>query len=237
MSPEILTLVGLAAFLGFFHTLIGPDHYVPFIMMAAARDWSRAKTALITLLCGIGHVASSIVLGFLGVGLGVIAREKVDALDSSRGDLAAWALMTFGLVYLIWGIRQAYKNKPHTHRHLHPNGSTHEHEHTHHEEHTHVHAEAKKANITPWALFVIFLLGPCEILIPILIITEMQSTMFGLALVTTTFALATIGTMLTMVLIATYGFRFLPLKRMERYSHAIAGATICICALAIHLGL
>jgi nickel/cobalt exporter len=37
MSPELWTLTGLAAFLGFFHTLIGPDHYIPFIMMAAAR--------------------------------------------------------------------------------------------------------------------------------------------------------------------------------------------------------
>ena len=237
MSPEIWTLIGLAAFLGFFHTLIGPDHYVPFIMMASARRWSRTKTAVITLLCGIGHVGSSVVLGMLGVVFGIIARNKVDALDSARGDLAAWALMTFGLVYLIWGIRQAYKNKPHTHRHVHSDGSTHEHVHTHHEEHSHVHVEPKKASITPWALFVIFLLGPCEILIPILIITEMQSSMFGLVLITTTFGIATIGTMLAMVLIATYGISFLPLKRMERYSHAIAGATICLCALAIHLGL
>ena len=236
MSPELWTLTGLAAFLGFFHTLIGPDHYIPFIMMAAARGWSRTKTALITLLCGIGHVASSVILGMVGVAVGM-AVTKVEGIESIRGDIAAWALLAFGLVYMIWGIRQAYKNKLHTHRHVHTDGSTHEHEHTHQQEHTHIHAEAKKTSITPWALFVVFVLGPCEVLIPLVMYPAAEKNLLGLALVTTVFAIATIGTMLTMVLIATYGFSFLPLKRMERYSHAIAGATICLCALAIHLGL
>jgi nickel/cobalt exporter len=32
MNSEILILAGTAATLGFVHTLIGPDHYFPFIL-------------------------------------------------------------------------------------------------------------------------------------------------------------------------------------------------------------
>ena len=236
MSPELIALVSTAAFLGFFHTLIGPDHYVPFIMMASARRWSRTKTAVITLLCGIGHVGSSVVLGMLGVALG-IAVTRLEGIESHRGDLAAWALLAFGLVYFVWGLRRAYKNKPHAHRHIHTDGITHKHEHAHHKEHAHVHTQEGKVSITPWALFVIFVLGPCEPLIPILMYPAAKSSLLGIVLVSIVFAVITIGTMLGMVLIATYGIIFLPLKRIERYTHAIAGATICLCALAIHLGL
>jgi len=47
-------------------------------------------------------------------------------------------------------------------------GSAHGHKHAHHGSHAHVHEEGSGANITPWALFIIFVLGPCEPLIPIL---------------------------------------------------------------------
>ncbi len=43
----------------------------------------------------------------------------------------------------------------------------HAHEHTHDGEHAHVH-ESESSSITPWVLFVIFVLGPCEPLIPLL---------------------------------------------------------------------
>ncbi len=118
MSQEIQILAITTASIGFIHTLIGPDHYVPFIMMAWARKWSLLKTTVITFLCGIGHVASSVVLGLAGVALG-IAVGKLEMFESFRGNIAAWLLIAFGLVYFVWGLHRAYLNKPHTHSHLH----------------------------------------------------------------------------------------------------------------------
>jgi len=44
--------------------------------------------------------------------------------------------------------------------------------------------------------------------------------------------------MLGVVLLSRAGVSFLPLARIERFTHAIAGATICLCGLAIQfLGL
>ncbi len=225
MNQELAILIMTAASIGFFHTLLGPDHYLPFIVMAKARHWSIAKTAMITALCGIGHVLGSIVLGLIGVAAG-IAVGKLEAIDSVRGDLAAWAFISFGLVYFAWGVRRAIKNKPHTHSHFHTDGLSHEHEHTHLREHAHVHESPIKINITPWILFTIFVFGPCEPLIPILMYPAAQSSWIGMALVAGVFSLTTIGTMMAVVLLAARGVSYLPLSKLERYSHALAGFII-----------
>lgn len=235
MSKELMVLTGLAASVGLVHTLIGPDHYVPFIVMAKARGWSRLRTLTITVLCGVGHVASSVVLGLIGIAAGLSLHWLKDT-ESIRGDIAAWVLTAFGLVYLIWGLRQAWKNQPHTHKHLHQNGSAHEHQHTHHDQHAHPHGAAKK-NITPWVLFTIFVLGPCEPLIPILMWPAAKQSLGGVLLVSGVFAVVTITTMTVLTMLATFGLRFVRLGAVERFSHALAGAMIFACGLMIHLGL
>jgi len=237
MTPELTVLLVTAASIGFFHTLFGPDHYLPFIVMAKARKWSLTRTAWITLLCGIGHIGSSVILGMIGVALG-IAVKKLELVESFRGNLAAWALIAFGLVYFAWGLRGALRNKPHHHIHAHLGGDVHVHEHTHTKEHLHIHSQTGATNLTPWILFTIFLFGPCEPLIPILMYPAAQNSISGLILVTAIFGSVTILTMLGVVLSATTGISFLPMARLERYNHALAGATIFLCGIAIQfLGL
>ncbi|MHC4533056.1 MAG: urease accessory protein UreH domain-containing protein [Planctomycetota bacterium] len=237
MNAELSALVITAASIGFLHTLLGPDHYLPFIMMSWARKWSRTKTVVITFLCGLGHIASSIILGMIGVSLG-IAVKKLEIIESSRGNIAAWLLIAFGLAYLVWGLRRAYKNKPHVHAHIHTGESEHEHHHDHHSEHSHVHNGAGRSSITPWALFAIFVFGPCEPLIPILMYPAAKIGFFGVLMVVLVFGSATIVTMLAAVLLAGSGVNFLPLAKVQRFAHVIAGATIFLCGLAIQfLGL
>jgi len=234
---KLSALVITAAFIGFFHTVLGPDHYLPFIMMSWARKWSRAKTIIITFLCGLGHIASSVVLGLIGVlmGLGV---KKLELIESSRGNIAAWLLVAFGLAYLVWGLRLAYRNRPHIHTHVHTGETAHGHAHSHHLEHSHIHSGKSATSITPWALFAIFVFGPCEPLIPILMYPAAKNSFFGVLLVAFVFSTATIATMLGAVLLAGAGVNFLPLAKVQRFSHVIAGVSICICGLAIYfLGL
>lgn len=237
MNDISIVLIITAASIGFFHTLFGPDHYLPFIMMAKARKWSLLKTSLITSLCGLGHVVSSIVLGFFGVAFGVYV-AKLEAIESVRGNVAAWLLIAFGCAYLVWGIRQAVKNNPHKHWHQHEDGSTHVHEHTHVKHHAHVHRGTAKKSITPWVLFTIFVFGPCEPLIPILMYPAAKLSMVNLILVTSVFSIVTIGTMLGVVLLTSYGMNFVKLGRFERYIHSVAGAIILLSGLGIQfLGL
>jgi sulfite exporter TauE/SafE len=237
MPGELLILSLTAASIGFFHTLFGPDHYLPFIVMAKARKWSRVKTIWITSLCGAGHVLGSVVLGFIGIAIG-LAISNIDTIESFRGKLAAWMFIAFGLIYFVWGIRKAVRNKPHNHSHLHEDGSSHTHLHTHEKEHLHPHENPEKKNITPWVLFTIFVFGPCEPLIPLLMYPAAIDSLLGLVIVTAVFGLVTILTMLSIVMITSWGVSFIPFGKVERYSHAFAGAAIFLSGVAIQfLGL
>jgi len=237
MRSELIVLYVTAASIGFLHTLFGPDHYLPFIAMGRARRWSLAKTALITFACGLGHVMSSVILGIVGILLGV-GVMRLEALEAVRGNLAGWALIGFGLAYSIWGLRRLLKNKPHKHFHIHGRSNDHVHTHTHTDEHTHVHYKNDKKKITPWLLFTIFILGPCEPLIPILMYPAAKKSITGLVGVTFIFSAVTIITMLGIVTILYSGVKVVSFGWLERYAHVLAGATICLCGVAIQfLGL
>lgn len=237
MSKEVVILMGTAATLGFVHTLFGPDHYLPFVAMAKARRWSMLKTFVITSLCGIGHVASSVVLGFLGLALGIVV-YKLEAVESFRGNLAAWFLIAFGFTYFVWGLHRAIRRKPHTHTHRHQDGEDHEHRHSHVHQHAHVHETKDTKNITPWILFTIFVFGPCEPLIPLLMYPAAEASIASVAAIALVFGITTLATMLTIVMGLSFGISKLPLGKIERFSHALAGLTILLCGSAIQfLGL
>ena len=239
MTQELKTLLIAAATIGFFHTLLGPDHYLPFIVMSWARKWSSVRTAVITLLCALGHIGSSVVLGLVGVTLG-LAVESLTGAESIRGRIAAWLFIGFGLIYLIWGIRHIYRSRPHQHVHSHEADESHSHlhPHSHFGEHTHVHDVQSMKSLTPWILFTIFVFGPCEPLIPFLMYPAAKGSLFDLLLVTAVFGTTTAGTMLATVFLGRAGVDFLPVRSVQRYSHALAGATILLCGLAIEfLGL
>ncbi len=244
MDQGLFLLCGTAASIGFVHTVLGPDHYLPFVAMSRVGKWSFTRTMVITVLCGLGHVLSSVVLGLLGLAFG-IAVLKLESFESVRGDLAGWLLLAFGLAYFAWGVRRAIRNQPHTHVHAHADGSTHTHEHVHAEEHVHVHAETEPADksadsaasMTPWVLFTIFLFGPCEPLIPLLMYPAAEGSIGGAVLVAVIFSLVTIATMTSIVAFAYLGVGALPFARLERYSHAVAGFVVMACGAAIKIGL
>jgi sulfite exporter TauE/SafE len=232
MPDELLALVIAAALIGFFHTLLGPDHYLPFIVMSRTGRWSLQKTTLVTVLCGTGHVLSSIALGILGITFG-FAVSKLEAIESFRGNVATWALIAFGLIYFIWGVRIALRHKSHEHVHTHVDGINHVHNHNHIKEHMHVHDEKTTKSITPWVLFTIFVLGPCELLIPMLMYPAAKNSLSGLLLVSGVFGVITVLTMVSIVLVSTFGINLIPTTRLERYTHAIAGAILCFCGISI----
>lgn len=231
MNYDIYILSLTAASIGFIHTLIGPDHYLPFIMMAKAGKWSRNKTLWVTIFCGIGHVLSSVALGAIGIAAGV-ALDKLELIEGTRGEIAGWALITFGFLYMIWGVKKAYNNRPHSHIHVEGDGTYVTH--AHHHEGEHVHTEKRKS-LTPWILFTVFVLGPCEPLIPLLMFPAAQESVSGLVVVTTVFGVVTISTMIGVVFVSLWGFSFLPLGKLERYTHALAGFAIFASGLAINL--
>jgi len=236
MNDSIALLSATAVSIGFIHTLFGPDHYLPFIVLSEAKRWTLRKTMFITFICGLGHVLSSVVLGLVGIAVGISLNKLVDT-ESFRGSIAAWLFIAFGLVYMVISIRNLIRNKKHSHSHIHIGGEKHSHEHDHHREHLHFH-EKEVAKTTPWILFLIFIFGPCEPLIPILMYPAAQNNIGGAIFVSVLFSVVTIATMMAVVLVFKLGLSRINLKPIERYSNLIAGAVIFLSGIAIQfLGL
>jgi len=225
MTPDLTLLTLNAAAVALIHTAIGPDHYIPFIVMAKARSWSLAKTAAITFVCGLGHVASSVLLGMAGYAVGANL-ERLEWIESSRGTIAAWALITFGALYAAWGLWRLGKKGPdgHTHDHL---------IRIHASDHVHDPKTGAEVSLTPWILFAIFVFGPCEPLIPLFIYPAATSGWAGAWLVAATFSIVTIGAMMAIVLGAQLGLKWLPTQQLARYNHVLAGGTIALTGGAI----
>jgi len=235
MSDGILLLVTTTAGVALAHTLLGPDHYLPFIAMVRARQWTRAKALRITLLCGLGHIAASLGLGFVGIGVGVTMAQWT-VLEGLRGSVAAWVLILFGLGYGAWGLRRALRRVPHSHWHAHADGSFHQHEHRHEDAHVHVHELGRAGAVSAWAIFAVFILGPCEPLIPLLLAPAAAGSPGHAAVVASVFTVVTLASMLGIVGIATAGVVRAPALPGARFGHAFAGAIVCCCGVAMQFG-
>lgn len=216
-ESSLLILLGSALSIGTIHTIIGPDHYLPFIVISKARNWSTARTMFVTIACGFGHVLSSVAIGAIGIAFGV-ALGKLEMVESVRGDIASYLLIAFGLVYGIWGLWKGRKG----HGHMHLHGGK--------------HLDSSNArSVTFWTLFIVFVLGPCEPLIPLLMFPAVSHNWHGVMLVTTVFGVATIGTMSIIVYASVKGLASLKTEFMERYIHALAGGIIAISGMAIRI--
>lgn len=218
-SPTVLSALWTTALLtAVIHTVAGPDHYLPFIAIAKSRGYDMKKTLLWTFVCGIGHIASALLIALAFIYFSHwLSEEKFVWIEENRGNIAAYALIGLGAAYLLWALR---------HRLLHKHGAA----------HGHLPDAGKDKNITVWVLFIIFVLGPCEALLPILT----ASSVLGAEAViscTVIFSAATIATMMLAVACGLRGLRALRFEKLGSYAHEIAGGTIMACGLAIIFGL
>jgi sulfite exporter TauE/SafE len=231
MNNELIFLILTSASVGIIHTILGPDHYLPFIALAKAYNWSIKKTILITFLCGLGHILSSVALGIVGLLLGITI-SNLETIDSIRGEIAAWLLIGSGLAYIIYGIKKIIRKIPHRHHYsnlsnLDPSVNF-----------KNLNSDSREIKdvdkrLTPWLLFLIFVFGPCEALIPILMYPAAVNSIIGMILVTSVFGIVTIATMITVVITTLYGLNFLRIGKFEKYTYVSAGFVIFICGIAI----
>lgn len=224
MQSEMEVLIVAAISIACLHTVTGPDHYLPFIALSKSRGWSFAKTVGWTIICGCGHVWSSVLLGLGGAAIGW-SLSKISWMENVRGGIAGWVMLVFGFVYGIWGLYRAYKNNPHKHFDLQEDGAIYVYEH----KHGAAVASQDRHKVTPWVMFIIFILGPCEPMIPLLYFPAAKKSWGGMVTLITIYTTVTLLTMVTMVVLGYIGIAFVKTEKLERYVHAMGGLTIFIC--------
>jgi nickel/cobalt exporter len=208
MNGWLMALMFAAAGVGSLHSL-APDHWVPFAALSRARRWSAAHTARLTILCGLGHVSVSAILGLAALFVGL---QAVHALGSRLEVNAIYLLIGFGIVYTIWGLRRSFARDPlqvmHHHDHHHPHG---ENEHDH--------------GLTEWSLFLLFSADPCVAVIPMIMAASVGGWI-AVAAVVVAYEIATIVTMTALVVAARASANSVHFGWFDRYGDAAAGALI-----------
>ncbi len=204
----LVTLMFAAAGVGSLHSL-APDHWVPFAALSRARRWSSAHTARLTILCGLGHVTVSAILGLAALFIGL---QAVHAFGATLENNALFLLIAFGVIYTIWGLRRSLARDPlqvmHHHGHRHPHG---ENDHDH--------------GLTEWSLFLLFSADPCVAVIPMIMAASAGGWVAVLAVVLT-YEAATIATMVVLVAAARAGANGVRFAWFDRFGDAAAGALI-----------
>ncbi len=191
---------------GVLHAL-APDHWLPFVMIGRAQNWSRLRLTAITLVAGVGHVTSSLLIAGIGVGLG-IAADRIEVWESHRGNIAALLLIGFGIAYMVWGMKNWGRK--------------------------HSHGIERARVVSYWTLFALVVLGPCEPLIP-LVFAGYGIGWSAVALVFLVFSLSTLSMMLLQVHLATLGISLIRFHWFEHATDVLAGGVIALTGVAIHL--
>ena len=200
-----------AASVAFFHSL-APDHWVPFVALAKGAKWPMAKLGWIAFIAGVGHVLSSLLLGFLGLWLG-LTLHRMEGTEAWRGSVGVWLLIGFGIAYALWGLKHA--------RHHHPHISVN---------------EAVKMYLVRrmWILFAIMVFGPCEPLIPLMFVASKHglATVWAMSLV---FSVVTVAMVMGQSCLSYAGVKNLHAPWMDRYAHALAGLVIALTGILVLL--
>jgi nickel/cobalt exporter len=205
-----LALVGAAISVGAVHTC-APDHWMPFAALARAGQWSTRRTAAITAVCGLGHVTVSVLLGALAL---VFGREIFEAFGQRLESVSGLLLIGFGVAYAAWGLRNAIAARVHQHAHGH-----------HHHHFRQMTQPSALTQITPFGLFLLFSADPCVAVIP-LMFASAPLGWHNILLVVAAYELATIATMVMLVLPARAAAAAVRPAWADRYGDAMAGGVV-----------
>jgi hypothetical protein len=197
-------LVALSAIVAVSHVALGPDHYVPFIGLGRAQQWSNSKLFSIIFLGGLLHVGSSFLIGSIGL-LAGFALTQLEGVEEWRASVAPFLLIGFGIAYAIWGLKRSR-----------------------HDAYTHL----KIGDASVWMLILIFVFGPCEPMIPIMFLAAIYG-LPEVIFVSATFGIVTVATMLTISFALFHGVSLLPMEKLEHHTHTLAGAVIAATGLAV----
>lgn len=235
MNSTVLTTLAATGFtVAFFHAAI-PTHWLPFVLVARAREWNRAKTLLVTVFAGLGHVALTTVLGLAIAWFGF----KVDERLGEAAPKIAGGVLLVVAAYYFW---RQWRGAGICHHPV-PGGHHHADEHCGNEVGGHSHWDGELADSEllsrkkgDWAaisgLFLMLTLSPCEAFLPIYL-SGVQFGWKGFFVLSAILAAATFTGMLVFTWLALIGLEKIQVKRLERYEAGLLGGLFTVVGVLI----
>jgi ABC-type nickel/cobalt efflux system permease component RcnA len=236
MNSAVLATIAATGFtVAFFHATI-PTHWLPFVLVAHARGWSRGKTLAVSTFAGLGHVALTSLLGLVIAWFGF-------QLDERAGHWFPWiagsVLLAIGAFYF-W--RQGSGRGV---LHHHPPGGHHQasEECGHEPDHSHWEDELKDTALVSdkagdWAaisgLFMMLTLSPCEGFLPVYL-SGVQFGWRGFVLLSIILAVATLAGMTLFTWLALLGLEKFKLRSFERYEAGLLGSLFSLLGVLVVL--
>jgi hypothetical protein len=222
-STALATIAATGLTVAFIHAAI-PTHWLPFVLVARARGWSRAKAVGVAIFAGLGHVALT---SLLGLAIAWFGFELDEHFGHAFTKVAGGVLLGVSFFYF-W---RQWRGKGILHHHT-PGG--------HHEpsarcghEHGHSHLEAELEGsalvskrkgdwVAITGLFVMVTMSPCEGFLPIYL-SGVKFGWTGFFVLSGILAVGTLGGMLLFTWLTLIGLQKVELKRIEHWEAAMLG--------------
>lgn len=186
------------------HALI-PNHWLPLISISKSERWTLRETLSATLLTGLAHCLSTIVLGG---GIGLVGYQLAKGYALFTQVAAPAVLMAIGLIYLVLHFTGKY------HRHPQPRPL--------------VGFQSKSAIILSLSAAMFF--SPCLEMQPYYLTAGIQGWS-GIVLVSIVYLVVTLTGMMVLVYLAYHSMGRFKFTFLEHYERAVTGSIFILLGL------
>ena len=234
MNDTALATIALTGFaVAFMHAAI-PTHWVPFVLVGRARRWSRARTLLVTLAAGAGHVFLTGALGLVIAWFGFELEESVGHVFPAISAVIMLAVAGY-FAWRQWTGRGICHHHPPGSDHAPSAACGHEHGHSHWADELRG-TPLVKMDRGDWAavsgLFVMLTLSPCEGFLPIYL-SGVQYGWRGFWVLSLILAVATLGSMALFTWLTLVGSSRFRVERFERYEAGMLAGLFVVLGLLV----
>jgi nickel/cobalt transporter (NicO) family protein len=248
VSTTAPALLAAAAGVGFGHAIL-PDHWVPLAVVGRTRRYPLARVARLSILAGVAHVLVSIALGAVIIIVGLQFRSTV---QSAQDTIIGSVLILTGLGFAVLELT----GHGHHHEHDHTQGHGHNHNHNHEHEHAHDHrhddeqphlhsaSEVDERVAAEESRFH----GLASVMVPFGAAASPDLTILPVFLAATTagvstaissvliFAAVTIGTIVSLTLLACFGGYQIQSQWLERWGNVFTALVLIIIGALVLTG-
>lgn len=220
MSAHSLALLLAAAGVGFGHAVL-PDHWVPLAVLGRTRRYPMSQVARLSTAAGIAHVLVSIILGAILIVIGLQFRHTV---ESAENAIIGGLLIATGIGFAVLELT----GHGHHHGHDHHDHEGHGHDHHHHHDHR---PRGLLAVIVPFGAAA----SPDLTILPVFLAAAAVGTGTAVGSLAI-FAAVTIGTIVTLTLIAARGGYQVEGEWLERWGNTLTALVLVVIGALVLTG-